>query len=102
MKAEEEYELIPLSEITDEARKIAVAWMECENRDWIGQKHKLASDIMNYAKKQCQKRDIIIREQSFYIEYLIKVIKSESILESITIGVRDQYEKNIEQLKKEL
>ena len=48
----EDYELIPMSEITDEARKIAVAWMECEDKDWIGQKHKLASDIMNYANKQ--------------------------------------------------
>jgi hypothetical protein len=46
----EEYPLIPMSEITDEARKIAVAWMECEDKHWIGQKHKLASDIMNYAK----------------------------------------------------
>jgi hypothetical protein len=25
--------------------------MECEDKDWIGQKHKLASDIMNYATK---------------------------------------------------
>jgi len=47
----EEYKLIPMSEITDEARDIAVAWMECDDKDWIGQKHKLASDIMNYAKK---------------------------------------------------
>ena len=49
---EEEYKLIPMSEITDEAREIAVAWMQCDDKDWIGQKHKLASDIMNYAKKQ--------------------------------------------------
>ena len=49
--AEEGYELIPMSEITDEAREIAVRWMECNDKDWIGQKHKLASDIMNYAKK---------------------------------------------------
>jgi hypothetical protein len=47
----EDYKLIPMSEISDEARKLAVAWMECEDKDWIGQKHKLASDIMNYAKK---------------------------------------------------
>ncbi len=50
MKAED-YKLIPMSEITDEAREIAVVWMECKDKDWIGQKHKLASDIMNYAKK---------------------------------------------------
>ena len=51
-KQAEEYKLIPMSEITDEAREIAVAWMECEDKDWIGQKHKLASDIMNYAKRR--------------------------------------------------
>jgi len=51
MKTKEGYDLIPMSEITEEAREIAVAWMECEDKDWIGQKHKLASDIMNYAKK---------------------------------------------------
>jgi len=50
-KITEGYELIPMSEITDEARKIAVAWMECDDKNWIGQKHKLASDIMNYAVK---------------------------------------------------
>jgi hypothetical protein len=44
-----DYPLIPMSLITDEAREIAVRWMECRDRDWIGQKHKLASDIMNYA-----------------------------------------------------
>ena len=46
-----DYKLIPMSEITDEAREMAVAWMKCEDKHWIGQKHKLASDIMNYAKK---------------------------------------------------
>jgi phage terminase Nu1 subunit (DNA packaging protein) len=40
-----------MSEIDNEAREIAVAWAECEDKDWIGQKHKLASDIMCYAKK---------------------------------------------------
>jgi hypothetical protein len=47
----EDYKLIPMNLITDEARKLAVAWMECEDKDWIGQKHKLASDIMCYAVK---------------------------------------------------
>jgi hypothetical protein len=46
----EDYKLIPMNEITDEARKIAVAWMECDDKNWIGQKNKLASDIMNYAE----------------------------------------------------
>jgi hypothetical protein len=51
MKTPKGYKLIPMSEITGEARMIAIAWMECDDKDWIGQKHKLASDIMNYAKK---------------------------------------------------
>lgn len=46
-----DYKLIPMAEIDDEARIIAVRWMECEDKDWIGQKHKLASDIMNYARR---------------------------------------------------
>ncbi len=46
-----DYPLIPMSEISEEARKIAVAWMECEDKNWIGNKHKLASDIMNYARR---------------------------------------------------
>ena len=51
MKTEEEinYKLIPMSEITDEARKLSVAWCEASGINWIGDKHKLASDIMNYA-----------------------------------------------------
>lgn len=49
------YPLIPMGEIADEARKIAVAW--CDNWHPIGSvnleaKHKLASDIMNYARNQ--------------------------------------------------
>lgn len=52
-KEEQKYPLIPMSEITDEARKIAVAW--CDNWTPMGRinlesKHKLASDIMNYAR----------------------------------------------------
>jgi hypothetical protein len=50
-----EHNLIPLSEIDPEARKIAVAWVE--GFEHIGsfeleQKHKLASDIMNYANNK--------------------------------------------------
>lgn len=51
---DEDYKLIPMSDITDEAREISVKWMECEDKDWIGQKHKLASDIQNYAKKHAK------------------------------------------------
>lgn len=45
-----DYPLIPMSNISDEARMIAVAWHE-NATDWIGDKHKLASDIMNYARR---------------------------------------------------
>ena len=48
------YELIPLKDITEDARNIAVAWIEgYETMGFdIQQKHKLASDIMNYASEQ--------------------------------------------------
>lgn len=46
------YPLIPMSEIKDEVRKIAVAWAEGNGYDWIGDKHKLASDIQNYTAQQ--------------------------------------------------
>jgi len=57
------YKLIPMSDITDEAREIAVAWMECEDKDWIGQKHKLASDIMNYARKHADQQPQKVEEE---------------------------------------
>lgn len=44
------YKLIPMLEITDEVRKLAVAWGEKLGYDWIGDKHKLASDIQNCIK----------------------------------------------------
>lgn len=48
---DKDYKLIPMTEITDEAREIAVRWVE--NYKPMGfdlpGKHKLASDIMNYA-----------------------------------------------------
>jgi uncharacterized protein YcsI (UPF0317 family) len=49
-----DYQLIPMSEITDEARQIAVGWVEGYTKASleIAQKHKLASDIMNYARRQ--------------------------------------------------
>ena len=46
-----EYTLIPLAEIDPLARKRAVLWCENAGKNWIGDKHKLASDIMNYAKE---------------------------------------------------
>jgi uncharacterized protein YecE (DUF72 family) len=49
-----EYRLIPMSEITEGAKAIAVAWVENYTPNGsimpeIAQKHKLASDIQNYA-----------------------------------------------------
>lgn len=57
---ESDYKLIPMSEITDEARELSVRWMECGDKNWIGQKHKLASDIMNYARRQSAEKDKLI------------------------------------------
>lgn len=48
----ENYRLIPMKDITDEATDIAVMWIEGYKPAGIinlEQKHKLASDIMNYA-----------------------------------------------------
>lgn len=50
-----DYKLIPMPDITDEAREIAVRWAEGNGYDWIGDKHKLASDIMNYARRYHEK-----------------------------------------------
>ena len=51
------YPLIPINEIDDEARQLAVMWIESEVRemDWIGDKHKLASDFMNYARRVAER-----------------------------------------------
>jgi phosphoenolpyruvate carboxylase len=43
-----------MPEITDEAREIAVRWGDNMKDDFISQKHKLASDIMNYARRYKQ------------------------------------------------
>lgn len=49
------YILIPMNKISDEAREIAVAWMEQWSPGFnIDQKHKLASDIMNYSNRRCK------------------------------------------------
>lgn len=61
----EEYKLIPMDEIDEEAKKIAVLWHE-NATGWIGDKHKLASDIMNYAaaknKELTQQRDELLEK----------------------------------------
>lgn len=47
------YDLIPMDKISDDAREIAKRWYDgvSEMND-IREKHKLASDIMNYAKQE--------------------------------------------------
>lgn len=47
---QKDYPLISMNDVSDEARLLAVAWHE-NATDWIGDKHKLASDIMNYARR---------------------------------------------------
>ncbi|PKO01533.1 MAG: hypothetical protein CVU43_12610 [Chloroflexi bacterium HGW-Chloroflexi-5] len=40
-----------MDKITDEAREVASRWADDSGMDWIGDRHKLASDIMNYARR---------------------------------------------------
>ena len=61
-----EYPLIPMSEIDDEAREIAVLWGGDSGMDWIGDKHKLASDIMNYARRYLKRENRL--QLPIYIE----------------------------------
>lgn len=56
-KMANDYPLIPMDEIDDEARLLAVRWHESAT-NWIGDKHKLASDIMNYARRKNQKSEL--------------------------------------------
>lgn len=46
-------------------------------------------------------KDKIIAKQDEYIAYLTKAIKSESIIEAITAGVRSSYESELSRLKDE-
>jgi hypothetical protein len=58
---ETDYPLIPILEIEDEARKIAVRWVEDYQQMSVvdlHNKHKLASDIMNYARRYSKKLNI--------------------------------------------
>ena len=48
---DDDYPLIAMKDIDKEARLIAVRWHE-NATNWIGDKHKLASDIMNYARRK--------------------------------------------------
>ena len=60
-----DYPLIKFFDIDDEARLIAVAWVEGFEKIGtmeIEQKHKLASDIMNYTRRKLASRDSELRE----------------------------------------
>jgi len=49
----EDYKLIPFNDISDDARKIAVDWFEYKPMGFdLHNRHKLASDIMNYSNVQ--------------------------------------------------
>lgn len=80
-----DYELIPLSEITDEARDIAVRWGDVYfDGIAINEKHKLASDIMNYARRYFQKMSskIVHGEKNIYSD--------EDIEKAYKCGERNQ------------
>jgi hypothetical protein len=53
---ETDYPLIRMKDITDEARLLAVAWVDGYERQGmdIPGKQKLASDIMNYARRHAK------------------------------------------------
>lgn len=70
-----EYPIIPMSEIDEEAREIAIRWAGESGMDWIGDKHKLASDIMNYARRCCI-RNITDINKRIHIDNKIGVISN--------------------------
>lgn len=91
-RLDNEYKLIPMGDISAEARAIAVRWVE--GFEPIGgielrQKHKLASDIMNYAahqstilRKEMEEKDKALRlaiEQLQKCALTIEMIKGEDI-----------------------
>ncbi len=57
-----DYPLIPMNDISTEARLLAVAWGENMQDDFILQKQKLASDIMNYARRWHDQQSRLLRE----------------------------------------
>lgn len=72
-----DYQLIPLSEITDEAREIAVRWGdEYFPGVALNEKHKLASDIMNYARRYHEEKiNENLEQEDDLFEEIIKLHK---------------------------
>lgn len=72
-----DYPLIPMGDITTEARLLAVAWVdgyEPQGMDIPG-KQKLASDIMNYARRHAAALEKTIEEQKKEIERLKELME---------------------------
>lgn len=65
------YKLIPMSDIDPEAKRIAILWHE-NATDWIGDKHKLASDIMNYTANKLEEKDKRIKELGIVWDKLVE------------------------------
>lgn len=75
---ETDYPLISTSDIDWEARCIAVRWVE--NYEKIGvieieQKHKLASDIMNYSRHQLTAKEAELKELREVAEKMVTLLK---------------------------
>jgi len=73
------YDLIPMNEISDKAREIAVVWIEHFDSATfaIQNKHKLASDIMNYARNENEALKQQNKELADALEKAIKALLSE-------------------------
>lgn len=95
------YNLINLMQIDPEAREIAVKWVENFEPDGgidLANKHKLASDIMNYANYQTEdvlielidKIDMMIEKSNiqFHPIYLrLKLLLQTTLIEKCSIGI---------------
>lgn len=73
--------MIPTSDIDWEARCIAVRWLE--NYEKIGviemeQKHKLASDIMNYARHQLESTQAELSRLKEVAEKMVEIIETST------------------------
>lgn len=66
----EQNKLIPMSDIRDEVRQIAVAWAEANKYYWIGDKHNLASDIQNYSNTYADQQVALNGEWNRVEDYL--------------------------------
>lgn len=72
-----DYKLIPPNEITEEAKRIAVLWGDKYFPGLaIMEKRKLASDIMNYAKRHSRLTEDQIQEMALK-EYPVKIMPEE-------------------------